>query len=816
MTKQLTLTIDGIQVTVPEGTGVVDAAKMVGIDIPVFCHHPKLEPVGMCRMCLVEIGRPMRDRATGQFVMENGAPKIQFMPKLETACTNKAEEGMVVLTQTAKAKDGQRGTVEFLLTSHPLDCPICDKGGECPLQNLTMAHGPGKSRFVYDEKLKLGKHVPLGDLIVLDQERCIQCARCIRFQDEIVGDSVIGFDDRARGTKIITFSEPGFDSVFSGNTTDICPVGALTTRDFRFEARPWELGVQASICTQCPVGCNTTLNVRRDPKSGGDITVQRVMPRQNEEVNEIWICDKGRFAYHYAESKKRLSEPMIRKDKKLARASWEAATELAGQKFKAAKKDFVVLASGRLSNEDLYNLKTLMEHSEGAAYLYSRMGGGELTSLVGVGDGTNFATMGAGTTIVVVASDLYQEAPIWYLRVKQAADRGATLIVLNPRETKLDRYASYVVRYAYGDEVKSVQDLGRKGKLGDAFLNAKNAVILFGSDGLGVEGSSTLASACAKLLQDSGHVGKPNNGLIGVWERANDQGAWELGFPVVDDLAEAIQGKAIYIIGADPVGDDPKLAKALEGAEFVVVQDVMETATTEIADVVLPAQAFTEREGTLTSGERRVQRFYSAVPPTGDSKPDFAITSQLARHMGIVLEGTSISAVFEILADSVKSFEGLNYAKLSEVKPQWPIVGRGDMYYGGTTYENTMGMGAHLTAAAGRGEKVHISRIQKEEAPRPKEKELLAVPVNKLYDRGTTVMMSAHLLRERIGGPVIALHPDAAKNLGVEAGQLVNVSFNGVSGEAVVKFDDTISVGIALVPRDMGLAIREPVPAKVK
>ena len=818
MSKQVTLTIDGIKVTVPEGTGVPEAAKLVGIDIPVFCHHPKLEPVGMCRMCLVEIGRPVRDRATGQFVMENGAPKIQFLPKLETACTNKVEEGMVVLTQTQKAKEGQKGTVEFLLTSHPLDCPVCDKGGECPLQNLTMAHGPGKSRFIFDEKLKLGKHVPLGDLIVLDQERCIQCARCIRFQDEIVGDAVLGFDDRGRGMKIVSFSEPGFDSIFSGNTTDICPVGALTTRDFRFEARPWELGSQASICTQCPVGCNTTLNMRRDPKSGGDITVQRVMPRQNEEVNEIWICDKGRFAYHYAESKKRLSRPMVRKDKKLTRASWDVATKLAAENFEKAKKDFVVLASGRLSNEDLFNLKTLTEHSEGTAYLYSRMGGGELTSLVGVGADTNFAKMGAGTTIVVVASDLYQEAPIWYLRVKQAAARGATLIVLNPRETRLDRYASYVVRYAYGDEVKSVQDLGKKSKIGEAFTKAENAVILFGSDGLGVSGSAGLASACAKLLQETAHVGKPDNGLIGVWERANDQGAWEIGFNVVDDLAKALKGKTVYIVGADPVSDDPKLAKALEEAKFVAVQDVMETATTEIADVVLPAQAFTEREGTLTSGERRVQRFYSAVPVTGEAKADFSITSQIARHMGVVLEGTSITALFDILADSVKSFEGLSYTRLAEVRPQWPIVGRGDLYYGGTTYENTQGMGAHLSAAATRGETVSIPKVDasREAAPRPKENELLAVPITKLYDRGTTVMMSANLLRDWIGGPTISLHPDAAQNLGVEEGQLVTVSFNGTSGDAVVKLDDTISVGVALIPRSMGLAIREPVSAKVR
>ena len=815
MLKQVTLTIDGKQVTVPEGTLVADAAKMAGIDIPVFCHHPKLEPVGMCRMCLVEIGRPMRDRATGQFVLEDGAPKIQFMPKLETACTNRVEDGMVVLTQSEKATEGQKGTIEFLLTSHPLDCPICDKGGECPLQNLTMAHGPGKSRFLYDEKLRLGKMVPLGELIFLDQERCIQCARCIRFQEEIAGDSVIGFDERARATQIVSFSEPGFDSVFSGNTSDICPVGALTTADFRFGARPWELEAQASICTQCPVGCNTTLNTRREAKVGGKVVVKRVMPRQNEEVNEIWICDKGRFAYHYTEGKARLTRPQVRKDGKLARASWDAATKLAAGNFQKAKKNFVILASGRLSNEDLFNLKSLSEHSEGRAYLYSHMGGGELTSLVGVGEGTNFANMGAGSTIVVVASNLYEEAPIWYLRVKQAAERGANLIVMNPRETKLDKYASFVVRYAYGDEVKSVNDLTKKSKIGDSFLKSENAVVLYGSEGMGVTGSASVASACAKLLNDNGFAGKPNNGLIGVWGRANDQGAWEMGFEVEEDLAKVLKGRTVYIAGADPVGDDPKLAKALEGAEFVVVQDVMETATTEIADVVLPAQPFTEREGTLTSGERRVQRFYPAVPVTGDAKADFAITSQIARHMGVILEGTSVSAVFEILAESVKSFEGLTYARLAEVRPQWPIVGRGDMYYGGTTYENTQGMGVQLSAAATRGEKVSIPRVQKEAAPRPKEKELLAVPVTKLYDRGTTVL-PAELLHERIGDAGVILHPEAATTLGLEAGQTVNVSFNGVSGEAVVKLDDTIPLGVALIPRSMGLAIRGPVPVKVK
>jgi NADH-quinone oxidoreductase subunit G len=815
-TKQITLTINGKQATVPEGTTVVDAAKSVGIDIPVFCHHPKLEPVGMCRMCLVEIGRPMLDRATGQVVVENGQPKIQFMPKLETACTNRVSEGMVVMTTSQKAADGQKSTLEFLLTSHPLDCPVCDKGGECPLQNLTMAFGPSQSRFIYDEKNHLEKQVPLGELIWLDRERCIQCARCIRFQDEVAGEAVLGFDERGRNTQIVSLSTPGFDSVFSGNTTDICPVGALTTADFRFGARPWELKAQASICTQCPVGCNTTLNTRREAKAGGDIVVKRVMPRQNEEVNEIWLCDKGRFAHHYTESRKRLAKPLIRKDEKLARASWTVATKLAAENFLKFKKDFFVLASGRLANEDLFNLKSLADTVGGTAILYSDMGGGDLTSLVGVGQGTNIGDMGKGDAILVVASDLYQEAPIWWLRVKQAADRGATLIVANPRETKLDKFAKFVIRYVYGDEVKTINDFGRKTKISDEFAKAKNAVVFYGSEGLGLSGSSGLASACAILLKETEHIGKPNNGLVGVWQRVNDQGAWEVGFRPEPDLEKALKGKAVYIVGADPVGDDPALAKALKGAKFVAVQDILETATTEIADVVFPAQAFTEREGTFTSGERRVQRFYTAVPAKGDSKPDFVITSQIAKGMGVILEGTSVSVVFDILANSLDAFTDLSYEKLAEVHGQWPIVGRSDLYYGGTTYENTQGLGVQLVPIAQAGGTIHISKVRKEAALRPKENELLAVPVNKLYDRGVTAAGPAQLLDERIGEAAITLHPSTAKNLGVEAGASVKISFDGVSAEVVVKIDDTISTGVALVPRSMGLAIREPVVAKVK
>ena len=253
MAKDVTLTIDGISVTVPAGTLVVDAAKQIGIDIPVFCYHPKMEPVGMCRMCLVDIGRPMIDRMTSQVILdEEGKPKLQFGPKLETACTTPVSEGMVVIGMSDKVKAARKDVLEFLLTSHPLDCPVCDKGGECPLQNLTLGFGPGESRYMYDDKKHAEKHVPLGDLIFLDRERCIQCGRCVRFQSELADDPVIGFYHRGRSLEIMTNSEPGFDSIFSGNTTDICPVGALTTADFRFGARPWELKAAASICTHCP------------------------------------------------------------------------------------------------------------------------------------------------------------------------------------------------------------------------------------------------------------------------------------------------------------------------------------------------------------------------------------------------------------------------------------------------------------------------------------------------------------------------------------------------------------------------------------
>src|SRR5260221_5651726 len=443
MSDTVRVYVDDVEYQMPKGANLVDAAKLIGNDIPVFCYHPKMAPVGMCLMCLVELGQVQVDKDTKQFQLgPDGKPAVRWNPKLQTACTTVVTDGMTVRTSTTLVQEARDDIIEFLLTSHPLDCPICDKGGECPLQTLTLRHGSGTSRFIYDEKMHLAKHVPLGDLIYLDRERWIQCARCTRFQDEIVGDDVLAFHERGRSLQIVTTSNPPFDTYFSGNTTDICPVGALTTADFRFSARPWELTEVPSICPHCPVGCNVSLTTRADRNHDGMTIIKRVMPRQNEAVNEIWMCDKGRFGHHHSRSAERITRPMFRQDGRLVETSWAGAFTAIASKLKEAKGSVGAIAGPMLSNEDLWELGRLVENAGGkqlGVWPY-RMTGADLTAKVGLPVGSNFKDMARGTTIIVIASDVEEEAPIWYLRIKGARDRGARLLVINARSTEMDRW----------------------------------------------------------------------------------------------------------------------------------------------------------------------------------------------------------------------------------------------------------------------------------------------------------------------------------------------------------------------------------------
>ncbi len=813
MPKDITLTIDGRTVTVPEGTMVVDAAKLVGIDIPVFCYHPKMEPVGMCRMCLVEIGRPVIDRATGSTVLEaDGSPKIQFGPKLETACTTPVSQGMVVIGLSDKVRDARRDVLEFLLTSHPLDCPVCDKGGECPLQNLTLEHGPGTSRFLVDEKSHAAKHVPLGDLIYLDRERCIQCARCVRFQSDIADDPVIGFYNRGRKMEIVTYSEPGFDSIFSGNTTDICPVGALTTADFRFGARPWELNNAASLCNHCPVGCNTTINVRREARTGGDVAIKRIMPRQNEQVNEIWLCDKGRFAYHFADSPGRLKIPLMRKESTLVEAGWEEALDMAAARIKEAGDGLVTLASGRLSNEDLFNLRRLTEAQGGTFIGYSRMAGGDIVNRFGVSPGSNLGDLGKGSVIVVAACDLHEEAPLWWLRVREATKRGAELVVINTRPTRLDNLALHTVRVEFGEEAAAVKMLA-SGDLSEKLRQCENLIIFYGSDGLGRQATGRLAAACASLLQECGHARKVNSGVIPVWERGNSQGLWDMGARPADDLVERLSSaKAVFIAGADPAIDDPLFERALEKAGTIIVQELFLTATAKMADVVLPAQAFTEREGTYTSGERRVQRFYPAVPPPESCRADYEIAASLGDKLGTSLEAGAASLVFARIAAEIPQYNGLDYRKLAETTDQWPIIGRQDVYYGGTSYANKQGLGVQLPLLPIDG----YAPESDEDVPalEPEDHELAVYPVTRLYDRGITVTTSP-LLAPRLAQPDLRIHPQTAKQLMLANEMRVMLPVDGAAFSVRIVIDENVPEGCALIPRSAGVPIHEPQVAQV-
>lgn len=826
MADTVKITIDDVEYEVPAGMNLIDAAKQCGVDIPVFCYHPKLGHDGNCRMCLVELGLPRKNRETGE--MELG-----WFPTLQTACTQKTSTGMAIRTTSEKVIDGRRAILEFLLSSHPLDCPICDKGGECPLQNLTMRHGPGTSRMYWDDRMRLGKHIPLGELIYLDQERCIHCARCIRFQELIADDPVLGFDQRGRRQQIITHSDPPFDSIFSGNTTDICPVGALTTADFRFNARPWEMVQVATICSHCPVGCNMSFDTRTDREAGGRTTIKRVMPRQNERVNEIWICDKGRFVHHYMEAPDRLKQPLVRRGGRLVEATWdEAIAEVAAQ-IKAAGPAIAAIAGGRLSNEDLYALQKLVrdQGSNDVALFPNHVAGGEFAAQVGVGAGTNLLEMGAGDAIMVIASDLHQEAPVWWLRVTAAAKRGAALIIVNGRGTRLDKFATHSVRYRYGSEVatlnamlSSIEGAGADEAIRAAaatFAGARNAIVFAGGEGLTAEGSRSLMQAASNLLIASGHVGRANNGLLIVWPAANGQGAADMGFdphfgpgyvPLEQpgkpyaELLNALASNAIkmmYIAGADPAFSDPAADEALRQTKgFIVVQDMFLTETALLADVVLPSRSIAERDGTYTSGERRVQRFYPAVDPAGQSLPDW----QIVQKIGAALDGdkpaSSAAALFAAIAEAVPQYAGINYPALAQVEPQFPDVSGEDLYFGGTAFQNFRGLGVQWPCAAEQHEITGAAAVPPGEPLAAADGALVVVPVTLIYSAELLIQQSG-LLRQRVPAPHVGLNPADAAALGAAEGAPLTITFDGWQVQAATHLDERTPQGVATIPRDL-------------
>jgi NADH-quinone oxidoreductase subunit G len=832
--KLVTIHIDDESYEVPAGMNLVDAAKFYADnDIPVFCYHPKMAPVGMCRMCLVKMGSIMKDRATGEVMTDDdGNPQIRWFHKLETACTQIVSDGMVVITNTAEVQAARDDIIEFILTSHPLDCPVCDKGGECPLQNLTMRHGPGQSVFYYGDKMNLDKHVPLGELIYLDRERCIQCARCTRFCEELVGDDVLAFHQRGRRLQIVTISDPPFDTKFSGNTTDICPVGALTTADFRFGARPWELKEMPSLDPYGPEGSNISLSTRLDRDAGGMTIIKRVMPRQNEEVNEIWIADKIRFGHHHTRAEDRLRKPLIRREGELVEASWEDALQLIAEKF-AAAETVGAIAGPNQSNEDLWELRKLVNQKDNAQLgLYpATHTGGDLVQQVGVAQGTNLTQIGKGDVIMVVASDFEEEAPIWWLRTKVARDRGATVILLNPRTTKLSRYAKHDLRYDYGDAVGAVNnfvakiintDLGNKdmrdridgyddlagavdGEAArngwadaiEAFAKAENAIVFCGAEGLTLEQHRELMQACANLLTITGHVGRANNGLIGIWPGANIQGAFDLDFTPEATLEQFDTAPEMLILaGCNPVGE-VTAAATLKDAGFIVATSLFETETTAIADVVLPRQSFAEREGTFTSGERRVQRFYTAQGTIGESLPEWKMFAQLNQSLSGTRAKLSAGAVMLEINKSVDYYADMSYRRLAEMPRQFPDVGGEDQYYGGTSYKNTGGIGQQPPVGA-EAENVTLT-VRAVNTDTDAQDGLVVIPTTVLYDRGDMFRRST-IMDQRVPAPHIRIHPESLPE-GIADGDMGAVTLGEQTYTVQVVADESIPANVAIMPR---------------
>ena len=424
----ITFEIDGKEVRAPEGAMLVDAAKHGDVEIPYFCYEPKLgQPVGACRMCLVE---------------------IEGIPKLQTSCSTPVRDGMVVNTTADRVKHAQNAIVEFLLVNHPLDCPVCDKGGECPLQDISFGWGAGRSRFI-EPKRHFKKPLELSPLVAIDRERCILCYRCVRFSQEVAEDYQLVFLERGDHTFVGTHDGRPYVGPFSGNIIELCPVGALTSRAYRFRARPWDIEGSGSVCTMCPSQCNVELTLRDDAK------VVRVLARDNEEVDDGWLCDKGRFGYQSFRSPERVTAPMVRDGGSLRPVLWERALSEAAAALKKSGERAVALVGGRATNEEGFLVQHLMREGLGSAHVDSRaagrISGAHARALARPELSAKVSDIDHAGAILVLDTELVDEAPILDLRVRKAVRRnGARLVVASSRPSTLDPNAAASLRFAPG------------------------------------------------------------------------------------------------------------------------------------------------------------------------------------------------------------------------------------------------------------------------------------------------------------------------------------------------------------------------------
>ena len=862
MPDLVNVTIDDVKIQVPAGTLVIDAAKAAGIDIPIFCSHPKLDPLGACRMCLVEFPGPRSSR-------------------LDTACTVRVSEGMVVVTNSKPVREAREAVLGFILINHPLDCPICDKGGECPLQDNTMEYGPGASKFV-EAKRRKQKHYPISDLIMLDQERCILCWRCIRYLEEWEDKPQIGLFERGGDTVIDVFPGKPVDARTSGSIIDICPVGALTNRVARFKYRPWELRKTPSICTHCPVGCNLRLDERVH-------TLRRIIARENMAVNDEWICDKGRFLHQHVDHPDRLKTPMIRENGALRPASWDEALTTIVDRFEAILAEahskevpsIGGIAGGRISNESAYLFQKFFRALAGT----NNVDFSEGTSVRAQPTGLSAITdVGKSDVIVLVDFDPSEAAPVLDLHIKRAVRRrGARLIIINPRRIELARYtdgdkgAYLAVRP--GEAAAALNDIaaliqakkaapakadpgGRVGKpqqpgqvaaAGSSIFSLPASILLAAKSPLFIYGPGAARGERGRLavtaLSNVAVLLGQGDKLAYIGHEPNGQGLRDMGviadslpghFPVTDSAVRERLGKlwgvqppaepglsceqmleggvkGLYILEADP-GASTRAAVALGRLDFLVVQDLFLTETAKLAHVVLPATSWAESDGTYTNLERRVQRAPAGIDPVGDALPGWAILTRLAeRWLAAPAPATAADSSASAVVPDWKRKKYAQTAKTGHAPKPWTYASAQSVLeeitkavpaYQGLRWDALTDQGRQWAAAAIARPARRFEPIEARSLPAAPAGKFLLVSGPVLWDGGALMQHAAEEVRKKLPAPFIALNPTdlsslppkGALNLQSAITTLATVTSALASVTVELRADPSVPPGVAWIP----------------
>jgi NADH-quinone oxidoreductase subunit G len=629
MPDLINLTIDGKAIQAPKGTLLINAAKLAGIEVPAFCYYDGLTLQAACRMCLVE---------------------VEKTPKLQVACTLPVGEGMVVHTESPIVKEARKGTLEFLLTNHPLDCPVCDKGGECELQDMVFRYGAGESRFE-EQKLHVDEE-QWSPVVFFDGPRCILCYRCVRVCDEGMGVGALGVDHRGAHSLIIPNKHDHLDCDECGMCIDICPVGALTSGMYRYKTRPWEMQHVGTICTHCSNGCKTTLGVRNDQIIRGN-------NRDRSGINGEFLCIKGRYAFDFTHHPERLQSPLIRKNGKLEEASWGEALELVGRRFKEIKNrggKFGVIGSNHTTNEENYYLQKFARQILGTNNIDHHRTG-DLPALL---DALSGKTEALATTddlyerkaILIAGADLAQQQPFLAFQIRaNHRHHGAHVYTVTPGPVRERDYAVRSVIADAGKELEAMEGLR------DALKAESELVILFGD--------SIKGEAVRRLVAFGDSLGIPVK-YVCLVDYSNSRGASDMGLlPALepgyhasdsaglgyDRILSATDLDALWVVGANPL---KRTAMAATSA-FVVVQEMFLSETAQRADVVLPAASAYEKNGTVTNVCGQVQRLKAGLKVMG-TKPDLEILGLLSKEIGENIGIWSAEKVFDEIRRTVRGY----------------------------------------------------------------------------------------------------------------------------------------------------------------